>query len=253
MQRTIHIIYRHIPIRAEKNSRDPNKSRPEWFSYQVCFHNLMQTIRSDPRGHQVKVLVLFDGTMDEFLQDFIATYYANADLKLGVQFVQGGSNGATFLIALDMLRKSDIPDSDIIYFLENDYLHQHGWVSKALELFDSQHKVDIVSLYDHRDKYDFAMYDDLRSKLYYTATHHWRTVPSTCGTFLLEKAEMLRDYDIWTANLIDYMLFPTLQNDRGRLLLTPVPGLATHCMAGYLSPVVDWQALALQSDNKVSP
>jgi hypothetical protein len=67
----------------------------------------MQTIRSDPRGHQVKVLVLFDGTMDEFLQDFIATYYANADLKLGVQFVQGGSNGATFLIALDMLRKSD--------------------------------------------------------------------------------------------------------------------------------------------------
>ena len=99
MQRTIHIIYRHIPIRAEKNSRDPNKSRPEWFSYQVCFHNLMQTIRSDPRGHQVKVLVLFDRTMDEFLQDFIATYYANADLKLGVQFVQGGSNGANVTIA----------------------------------------------------------------------------------------------------------------------------------------------------------
>jgi hypothetical protein len=42
------------------------------------------------------------------------------------------------------------------------------------------------------------------------------------------------------------VLFPKLQDERGRVLLTPVPGLATHCMAGYLSPAVDWQALATQ-------
>jgi hypothetical protein len=90
------------------------------------------------------------------------------------------------------------------------------------------------------------MYAGLRSRICITPTHHWRTVPSTCGTFLIEKSEMMRDYDIWTANLIDYLLFPKLQDERGRVLLTPVPGLATHCMAGYLSPAVDWQALATQ-------
>lgn len=253
MDRTIHIIYRHIPTHAERFSRDPNKSRPPWFSYQSCFHNLMSTIRSDPRGHQVRVLILFDGSMEDFLQDFIATYYANASLQLGVQFVKGGSNGASFLIALDMLHRSAIPDTDILYFLENDYLHQHGWVSKTLELFESGLPVDIVSLYDHRDKYEFAMYAGLRSRICITPTHHWRTVPSTCGTFLIRKSEMMQDYDIWTANLIDYVLFPKLQDERGRVLLTPIPGLATHCMEGYLSPAVDWQALALRGDIRLTP
>lgn len=250
MDRTIHVIYRHIPVHAERFSRDPYKSRPPWFSYQSCFHNLLSTIRSDPRGEQVRVIILFDGELEDFMQDFSATYHANPSLQLGVQLVKGGSNGASFLIALDLLHKSTIPDTDIIYFLENDYLHQHGWVSKTLELFDSQHQVDIVSLYDHRDKYEFEMYSDLRSRICITATHHWRTVPSTCGTFLITKGEMMRDYDIWTSNLTDYILFPKLQEERGRVLLTPIPGLATHCMAGYLSPIIDWQTLAQQSDNR---
>jgi hypothetical protein len=251
MERTLHIIYRHIPTHAERYSRDPNKTRPPWFSYQSCFHNLMSTIRNDPRGHQVRVLILFDGSLDDFQQDFIASYYANAELGLGVQFVKGGSNGASFLIALDMLRKSELPDTDLLYFLENDYLHQPGWVSKTFELFESGQSVDIVSLYDHRDKYESEMYTSLRSRLVLTPTHHWRTVPSTCGTFIVTKAEMLRDYDIWTADLIDYVLFPKLQDERGRVLLTPVPGLSTHCMPGYLSPTVDWQTLAQQNHTRL--
>jgi len=243
----MHVIYRHIPISAEKNSRDPNKSRPEWFKYKTCFHNLLTTIRSDPMGANVKLLILFDGTPDEFLEDFIATYYANPDLGLSLQLIKGGSNGNSFLIALAMLSHSDIPDDDLIYFLENDYMHQHGWVSKTFEIFNSKHPVDFVSLYDHRDKYDFEMYDDLTSKIVYSDTHHWRTAPSTCGTFILEKGAVVRDYDLWTSNLVDYILFPTLINDRKRMLLTPVPGLATHCMQGYLSPTIDWDSLARQA------
>lgn len=246
LPRTLHVIYRHVHIKAEARSRDPGKSRPDWFSYEACFRNLLQTVRADALADRVKIVILFDGSMEEFVDDFAASYYADRALNLSVQFAKGGSNAASFLVALEMVRTSPIPDTDLIYFLENDYLHQPGWVSKVFELYDAPHGVDIVSLYDHRDKYDFDMYAELRSRLVYTPTHHWRTVPSTCGTFILDKASVVRDYDLWTSNLYDYVLFPELIK-RGRLLLTPVPGLATHSMAGYLSPTIDWAARAREA------
>lgn len=252
INRTLHIIYRHIPLRAEKHSRDPHKVRPDWFSYEVCFQNLLSTVKTDPLADRVKILILFDGTLDDFMEDFIALYWANESLGLDVQFIRAGSNANSFLIALNMIRSSDIPDTDLIYFLENDYMHQHGWVSKLFELYESGHQCDFVSLYDHRDKYEYEMYAGLLSKLIYTPTHHWRTVPSTCGTFILEKAAVLADYDVWTSNLVDYYLFPKLLSERGRVLLTPVPGLATHSMSGYLSPAIDWEKLARESSsNKI--
>ena len=249
--RTIHIIYRHIPIGAEKNSRDPHKSRPPWFSYQTCLRNLLMTVRADPQAARVKITLLFDGSPEDFLADFSAGYYGNADLGVQLQLVRGGSNAASFLIALDMVRRWDVPETDLVYFLENDYLHQHGWVGKLLELYATR-PVDIVSLYDHRDKYDFAMYDALVSRIVYSPTHHWRSVPSTCGSFVITRGEMLRDYDLWTSNMVDYHLFPALI-DRGRILLTPLPGLATHAMAGYLSPAIDWDRLAREATLEPSP
>ena len=250
--RKLHIIYRHIPLRAEKYSRDPQKVRPEWFSYEICFQNLLRTVKADPLADRVKITILYDGTLDDFMLDFVASYYSDESLGLNVQFIRGGSNGNSFLIALDLVRSSEFPDTDLIYFLENDYLHQHGWVSKLFELFESRHPIDFVSLYDHRDKYDFDMYSELLSKLIYTPSHHWRTVPSTCGTFILEKGAVLRDYDIWTANIADFYLFPKLILERGRVLFTPVPGLATHSMSGYLSPTIDWGTVALESANKLA-
>ena len=250
--RVLHVIYRHIHQDVDKSKRDPTKLRPDWFSWEACFRNLLLTIRADPQAHRVKILILFDGSPESFYADFVARYHANNELGLDLQFVNGGSNSTSFLIALDMLRKSSIPDTDLIYLLENDYLHTPGWVSKLFELYDSQHRVDFVSLYDHRDKYDFEMYASLEARLVYTKTHHWRTAPSTCGTFVLEKAELLRDYDVWTSNLSDFYLFPKMINERNRVLLTPIPGLATHCMAEYLSPTIDWESISNQADRGVT-
>jgi len=241
MNRSINIVYRHVPIKAEGQSRDPNKLRPDWFSYEACFKNLIRTIEEDPKGQQVKVTIIFDGSLEDFLTDFMAQYYVKYKNKFSFQFAQGGSNSATFLIALDLMKRSELQDSDIIYFLENDYIHQNGWVSKVLEIFDSKHKPDIISLYDHRDKYEYNMYEGLNSQIIITDTQHWRTTPSTCGSFLITKSVLIEDYDIWTANLIDYLLFPTLNEFRGRKLFTPLPGLSTHAMEGYLSPTIDWK------------
>jgi hypothetical protein len=240
----IHLFYRHVHVSAEARSRDPNKSRPAWFSHHRCFENLLETIQADPQGHRVKITIVYDSPPEALESDFIAPYVANSELSLKLQFIKGGSDLNSFLITLALAKALPAPETDLVYFLENDYLHQHGWVSKVLELYNSGKSVDVVSLYDHKDKYFLAMYNDLAAKLHVTDTHHWRTAPSTCASFILSKAALERDYDVLAAGETDYYFFTKLVNGRGRTLLTPIPGLATHAMEGYLSPAVDWHALA---------
>ncbi len=242
--RRIHIFYRHVHVSAEKRSRDPNKARPDWFSHEKCFRNLLQTIAADPQGHRVSLTIVYDSTLDQLQTDFIAPFVANEELGLKVQFIKGGSDINSFLITMAMARALPAPATDLIYFLENDYMHQHGWVSKVFELYDSGEAFDIVSLYDHKDKYFLPMYNGLSSQLLITNTHHWRTAPSSCASFIVSKAELEQDYDIWASGQTDYHFFTKLTQGRGRVLLTPIPGLSTHSMEGYLSPNVDWAALA---------
>ena len=245
--RMLHIFFRHVHVKADKTSRDPNKRRPSWFSHEVCFQNLLSTIRLDPLAHRIKLIIVYDGSVEDFTADFIASYYANAALGLNIQFIRGGSDINSFLITLGLARNSELPADDLIYFLENDYLHQYGWVSKVFEIYETGIQFDYLSLYDHRDKYHYEMYASLTSRLVYSQTHHWRTAPSTCASFIMEKRVLDRDYDVFSSGLTDYHFFSKLIGERGGILLTPVPGLATHSMEGYLSPTINWEKLALEA------
>jgi hypothetical protein len=240
MDRKLQIFYRHVHIKAEKNSRDPNKHRPDWFSYEACFRNLLSTVRNDPQGNRVKLTVMFDGKLEDFMDDFVARYQANKDLNIDLQFLDAGSDKNSALITLHFIYRSDILDGDLVYMLENDYMHQPGWVSKVFELYESGIAFDYLSLYDHRDKYFLPMYESLQARLFHTRTQHWRTAPSSCGSYISEILRFRSDYDILQYGLPDYYFFNALINDRQRVLLTPIPGLSTHCMEGYLSPAVDW-------------
>jgi hypothetical protein len=243
----LYIFLRHVHIKADKVSRDPNKQRPDWFSHEVCFQNLLSTIRLDPLGGHVKLIIVYDGSPEDFTDDFISKYYANAALGLNVQFIDGGSDRNSFLMTLALAKMLDLAENDLIYMLENDYMHQHGWVSKVFELYETGIQFDYLSLYDHRDKYHYEMYADLSCKLVYSASHHWRTAPSTCASFMMERKVFIRDYDVLSSGLTDYYFFTKLIAENGGVLLTPIPGLSTHSMAGYLSPTVDWEKLANES------
>ena len=242
--RTLHIYYRHVHIKTDKNSRDPNKARPDWFSHENCFRNLMKTLLRDPQASRVTVNIIYDGTLEDFQDDFIARYCANPALPLKPRLIAGGSDKNSSLITLQLAHTEALQPHDVIYMLENDYLHQDGWVSKVLEAFDSGMAFQYLSLYDHQDKYIYPMYDDLRSKVLHSASHHWRTAPSSCASYLMERRTLEADYDILSQGLPDYYFFNKLSEERQRVLLTPLPGLSTHCMTGYLSPVVSWDRMA---------
>lgn len=150
---------------------------------------------------------------------------------------------ASWHVALMLAKNAPMDAGDLIYFLENDYLHCPNWLEKISELLNSPVHFDYVSLYDHMDKYIYAMYSDLRSRIFVTQNHHWRTAPSTCGTFLVRKKIFDEDIELWAREVQDHYQFEELSANKGRTLLTPIPGLATHCMEGYLSPTIDWAAV----------
>lgn len=245
MDRKLNIFYRHVHSKADAFSRDPNKVRPTWFSYESCFRNLVATVANDPLRSNVELTLLFDGSFEDFEQDFSSKYIYSSPIPIKVLLITAGSDESSAIATFDYVFKSDLKAGDIFYTLENDYMHMPGWVSTVFELFDSGQKFDYVSLYDHRDKYVLPMYSNLSSRLICTTNQHWRTAPSTCGSFLGEISLFRLDYEIFQLKLKDYFLFDTLVNGRGRTLVTPVPGLATHCMAGYLSPTIDWSRYIL--------
>jgi hypothetical protein len=63
----------------------------------------------------------------------------------------------------------------------------------------------------------------------------------------MENRVFARDWEVFSLFLPDYHLFSKLVAEMGRVLLTPVPGLSTHSMEGYLSPTIDWEKLSLEA------
>ena len=223
----IHIFYRHYNI-----SGNDAKNRPIWFDFEKCFANLLRTIKEK----NVSLHVVMDGVVDT---NFIKKYQNECVLHT----IAAGSDAASFWKTWEIAKQTQIDNTDLIYFLENDYLHVDGWVDKIVDLFSTFNNLNYVSLYDHNDKYFLPMYDNLVSKIVTTKTSHWRTTPSTCGSFIVTKKIFDEDYAEHTSILGDHNKFLHLAQTKKRFILTPIPGLSTHCTAGLLSPIIDWQQI----------
>jgi hypothetical protein len=222
----IHIFYRHY------NTTTPSLSplhRPEGFSYEKSFKSLLDSIKGYPN---IRLTVMMDGNkQDTFLEKYDVDVYE----------FKGGSDSASFFETVRYAKAKNMGDNDLVYFLENDYLHMPGWVEKVIDLFSTFSGLSYVSLYDHNDKYFLSMYENLVSKIITTKTHHWRTTPSTCGSFIISKQILDEDFDILSTMVGDHNKFLWLNQNRERSVITPIPGLSTHCMVGLMSPTIDWK------------
>jgi|TARA_R110000787_G_scaffold108863_4_gene217295 hypothetical protein len=224
----IHLYYRH-------SSHSIVKNRPKWFSFKSCWDNLLGTVKGK---ENIKLTLALDGNIED---DFTKDYRDKFQLF-------STNHGSSLLSYRDLLlnikNNNTIQPNDLIYFLENDYLHVDGWDESLLELYNTYDVSEsYISLYDHNDKYTHPMYDDLVTKLVATSKCHWRTTPSTCGSFIITKKLFDLDYDIWSTAVGDHNTFLHLNQTRNRFVFTPIPGLSTHCMENLLSPTIDWSTV----------
>jgi hypothetical protein len=224
----IHIFYSHYSV-----THTDNKNRPSWFDYEKCFINLINTIKDKDN---IKLNILMDGKIDS---NWISKYKT---LYNYYEFIGGNIDTITKEV-YKFIKNYKCDSDDLIYILENDYLHLKFWDEKLIELYSTFQNLNYISLYDHNDKYFLPQYENLTSKIFTTNSHHWRTVPSTCGSFIVPKKIFDEDYEIQTTIIGDHNKHIYLNEHRNRFILTPIPGLSTHCADGLMSPTIDWSKI----------
>ena len=215
------------------NTAIPNRKRPVWFDKSKVFNNLKRTI--NPKIANLRIVY------DEHYGSIYDTFLEN---EKNIDVINCGNEADSFLKTIELIHKSDIDDETIVYILEDDYLHKENWCEVLLEAFHLP--IHYVTLYDHLDKYLSSNYSNLHSKVYYTKSTHWRTVPSTCNTYAAKMRQLKHDLDIHkyysevSNNGVsrDHHKFLHLSN-LGRSLVSSIPGYSTHC-GRYLSPTTEW-------------
>ena len=233
----IHIFYRHYNVGGRLNRQDgehhartDGNDRPSWFDFEKCFLNLLHTIENK----SVKLNVIMDGNFED---NWISKYRD----KFILYKIQAGNDTKSFFSTVDIANLDmSIDNDDIVYFLEDDYVHHPDWVMCIEDLFKCYSDLTYVSLFDHLDKYYYPMYRNLLSKIIITNTRHWRTTPSTCGSFMIKKKILTEDYDLLSTVEGDHEKFLMMNRTRNRVIITPIPGLSSHCIRGVESPTIDW-------------
>ena len=242
-KKKLHIFFRHVHI-----YEPATKARPDWFSMESCFLNLISTLSNKELPLKVDLTIMFDGNDASFNDDFLSTYMKTkgeqSPIKIKIIQFAGGSDAKSFHHTIDYILDQKYSDDDWIYFLENDYLHDANWINKLSSLINLGKNLEYVSLYDHFDKYLYKQYDDLESKLFFHGNHHWRSTPSTCASFLVSSRILNEDAQIIKSSGGDHEFFTALAEKNSRKIISPIPGLSTHCMIDFLSPGIDWENIS---------
>jgi hypothetical protein len=159
--------------------------------------------------------------------------------------VSVGHGAGTFRIGYGMAL--DFPDDDIVYFLENDYLHRKNSAHILQEGF-ALNVAEYITLYDHPSVYDGTKKQ--KCFLFLGKNTYWKFSGSTTMTFAARVKTLRRDwkyFDRWTRTThpYDFQIFTDLHL-RGRRLILPIPGYSTHGETKVLSPLVDWEKEIVQ-------
>jgi hypothetical protein len=219
-----------------------SKVKPAYINNEACLRNAIQTFP----WFEHDWTILADNISEE-TRTMIKKYISEKFIK----DVSVGHGAGTFNLALDEALRE--PNWQSIYFLENDYLHKPNSdkiIQEGLELGAS-----FVSLYDHPDKYlpptqggnPYCEGGAEDTRVYLTESTHWKITNSTTMTFaatietLIKTEETLRKYTQGSYPE-DFKMFLDLR-EQGELLISSIPGYATHGETAWLSPLTDWSLL----------
>ena len=216
-----------------------NKVKPSYIGNETCLRNAIEmfpwfehswTVLADNISEETRVMI----------QKYISEKF--------ITDVSVGHGAGTFNLALDEALTYD--DNEIVYFLENDYLHKQNSSKVLLEGFNVGY--DYVALYDHPDKYidganPYVEDGGEVTRVMLSESCHWKITNSTTMTFaakvktLREDEEILRKYTLGEYPR-DFEMFLALR-EKEHGLITPIPGYSTHGETAWLTPLTDWSKI----------
>ena len=217
------------------------KEKPEWINNENCLRNAWFTFLTSD----------FIILMDDVSEETKRMVYDVTTSRATYRVINGGSSAKSFNIALDY-SLNEIGDNDeIVYFLENDYLHTPNAESVIKD--GIRMGFDYVTGYDHPDKYlnpseggnPFCEGKSEVSRVYRGEFSHFKITNSTTMTFAAKISTLKRDEVFlrkWTLGTHpnDFQMFLEL-SQKGRTLVSSIPAVSTHGETHWLSPLINWE------------
>jgi hypothetical protein len=223
----IDLIYRC----CENETSPPFKHiRPIWFNKIRCLSTFLNAIEN-AKEYINNVIFLHDGERGRLAENIPSTFK--------VEFINSKNNEKSLLTTFDI---ADSLSGDLVYFIEDDYLHLPHAIST---IYHGAKYFKLVNGYDHLDRYIRSddLTKDKESITFLNSTNcHWRTSESTCCTWAATR-------DMWNTikesarhfKLEDRKFFRNLYKNNIRLW-TPMPGVTTQ-VDDKLSPGIDWSLI----------
>ncbi len=221
----------------------------------LCFLSLYQSIKHLP--HEIFIL-------GDKLSDEIQAFFKRFPVTL-----TNGVYGNDESIRQSFRLAQGYPETDWIYFCEDDYLHQPFAFEYIHELIT--HRNEVLKRKSRRfylapfttDTSQLPLFispvdDALRYKpewrfqslLFLTRFNHWRQTSHTTFTFLTEGKTVRQFANVMMESargardgLLSRKLYGRLTFGNKGLCVSPIPSLASHMQENELSPLVDWTRL----------
>jgi hypothetical protein len=218
-----------------------SKVKPKYINNRNCLWNAVNTFQDvDFKDWTILADNISEET-DVMIQGYVP--------RERIEYISVGHGAGTFNLALDKALTFD--DNEIVYFIENDYLHLPN-SKKVLEEGLNEIGADFVSLYDHPDKYidganPYVQGGGEMTRVMLSTSSHWKVTNSTTMTFAskiktLRKTEnILREYTQGSYPR-DFDMFVHLYNS-AHYLVTPIPGYSTHGETAWLAPLINWEKI----------
>lgn len=221
------------------SDRGKTIGKPEFINNKLCLENFIRVFNND-----VDITFVADNCNESTIE-WLETF--------GKEIVRTSlGNAASCLYTLDLALSRARDDTQYVYFVEADYLHRPD---SQKVLMEGLERFEYVTLYDHPDKYmlpspnPFVQGGGEATKVYLTASTHWKQTNSTTMTFAAKVSTLRADRDVFAQYCTkrnipdDFRCFVELTKHKGRKLVSPIPGYSTHGESMYLSPLVKWNQL----------
>ena len=229
-----------VYYRLSNQSAGGHKNKLPHASKQYCLENTVAVFGKD------NVVVIGDNLNEETIQ------MVNS---IGVRLVQvsNGNGSGTFRDALDLALEEN-GGSDIVYLLEDDFLHKPE--AKLIIEEGVLNYNGYVTGYDHPDKYldrsvggnPFIESGGEVTRLVRTRSSHWKITNSTVMSFAATHNRLKADkellYKYSSNNITDsFGMFLELSQQHEVPCMSSVPGVSTHAETAWLSPLTDWSKI----------
>jgi len=234
----------------------------------------LRSFKASLNGLRIKIWVIMDNCPKEY-EGLFTSLWTGDDLV----FLRcpGIGNAATFGRQIEILANQN--DAEFVYLAEDDFFYLPGRFHLMLDFIRNNTNVDFCSPYEQPDFYTHSCHlPPMRIKA--EQGQVWKTANGTICTFLTRRSTLERtrstlqsyarknsDAGMWLSltkqhvlNPYDLLTQPFIHPFRGWSLACawyfnwrqilfgqryslwiPVPSLATHMVAAFLAPYVDWK------------